>query len=82
MTRVTLSLYIALHFLKNLVFVFALFLFLIVAVDMIELARDLPSVPDAGLRTFSRLRFCEPPLSLKTSCPLPLCSEPPHLLSC
>ena len=49
MTRSTFSLYVALHFLKNLLFVFALFVFLIIAVDMIELSRDLPSVPEAGL---------------------------------
>ncbi len=48
MTRTTFSLYLAGHFLKNLVFVFALFVFLILAVDMIELSRDLGSVPDAG----------------------------------
>ncbi|MGI9357462.1 MAG: LptF/LptG family permease, partial [Rhizobiaceae bacterium] len=49
MTRGTFSLYVARHFLKNLFFVFALFVFLIIAVDMIELSRDLPSVPDASL---------------------------------
>jgi len=48
MTRSTFSFYVAKHFLKNLVFVFALFVFLIIAVDMIELSRDLPNVPDAG----------------------------------
>ncbi len=49
MTRITFSLYLARHFLKNLLFVFVLFVFLIVAVDMIELSRDLASTPDAGL---------------------------------
>ena len=48
MTRATFSFYVARHFLKNLLFVFALFVFLIVAVDMIELSRDLPGTPNAG----------------------------------
>ncbi|MDD9910989.1 MAG: LPS export ABC transporter permease LptG [Ahrensia sp.] len=61
MSRATFSLYVAGHFLKNMVFVFVLFVFLIVAVDMIELSRDLSSVPEAGFSDVATIAMLRAP---------------------